>query len=174
MGRGPRSRATRAERRMQKERAASALAHGLPVPTPPPARSRGGDAFSSRPPSSAPPLSGQARPSGALGNRLPLPVKLLGVGLGLLGALYGLTLLRDHKDAVPTHFTPESQAALVVPSPAPATSPSASGSAALLAARVKAATEAINARKLFSAAPNSSAGQPNAAAALLPPEPAVK
>jgi hypothetical protein len=176
MGRGPRSRATRAERRMQKERAASALAHGLPVPTPPPARSRGGDAFSSRPPSSAPPLSGQARPSGALGNRLSLPVKLLGVGLGLLGALYGLTLLRDHKDAVPTHFTPESQAALVVPSPArvASPSPSASSSAALLAARVKAATEAINARKLFSAPASSSAGQPNAAAALLPPEPTVK
>jgi len=28
---------------------------------------------------------------------MPMPVKLLGLGLGLLGLVYGLTLFRDHK-----------------------------------------------------------------------------
>ncbi len=28
---------------------------------------------------------------------MPLAVKLLGLGLGLLGLVYGLTLFRDHK-----------------------------------------------------------------------------
>ncbi len=77
---------------MQKERAASALAHGLPVPTPLPTRIRASDARSSGPPSrllTPVPRSG-----------LPLGVKLLGVALGLLGLLYGLTLFRDHVASV--------------------------------------------------------------------------
>ncbi len=92
MARGPRSRASRAERRMQKERAASALAHGLPVPTPLPTRVRSSDARSSRPPAhllTPVPRSG-----------LPLGVKLLGLVLGLLGLLYGLTVFRDHVSSV--------------------------------------------------------------------------
>src|SRR5882724_9139818 len=122
MGRRPGSRATRAERRMQKERAASALAHGLPVPTPLPTRTRA-ESSSSRPPSSVPPVP---RPSSTPpGRRMPLAVKLLVAGLGLLGALYGLTLLRDHKDADAARapVVPESQAALVPPSTAPIPAP---------------------------------------------------
>ncbi len=180
MGRRPRSRATRAERRMQKERAASALAHGLPVPTPPPARARSSESSSSRPPSSAPPLS---RQSGAPpGRRMPLAVKLLAAGIGLLGALYGLTVLRDHKDVDAAHASavPESQAAL-----APLTSPSSQVAAAsvsasaaapaaempLIAKRVKAVVDALHARKSPGAQPDASAGQPNVAAALIPVAP---
>ncbi len=87
---------------MQKERAASALKHGLPVPTPLPRRARGGESSGARgsPSSSAPPSS--RSPSSAPGNRrMPLAVKLLGVGLALLGVVYGLTLFRDHKAAGP-------------------------------------------------------------------------
>ena len=96
MARAPRSRASRAERRMQKERAASALQRGLPVPTPLPKRAPA----SAAPRSSSSP-SGRARSpaSGSTSSdqRMPLAVKLLGLGLGLLGLVYGLTLFRDHK-----------------------------------------------------------------------------
>lgn len=115
MARGPRSRASRAERRMQKERAASALKHGLPVPTPLPTRARGFGSGSSRP------LSGSASsrtPMPAVPSKgLPLVVKLVGLALGLLGLVYGLTLFRDHRDrasveaAVPASATTASASA---------------------------------------------------------------
>ncbi|HEX3852987.1 MAG TPA: hypothetical protein VHW01_18620 [Polyangiaceae bacterium] len=177
---------------MQKERAASALAHGLPVPTPPPTRTRSTEHSSSRPPSSAPPL---ARPSSAPpGRRMPLAVKLLAGGLGLLVVVYGLTLFRDHKDAdaVRPSSAPESQAALVAPSiapvpashdtlaRAPATIPSvpvaaapASASASAvpmmphLAARMKSLVAKIQSHKADGTA-GTSAVQPNVAAALVP------
>ena len=98
MARGSRSRASRAERRMQKERAASALEHGLPVPTPLPKRVALSAASSARP--SRNPVGRAARPRcgrDVASQRMPLAVKLLGLGLGLLGLVYGLTLLRDHK-----------------------------------------------------------------------------
>jgi hypothetical protein len=93
MPRGPRSRASRAERRMQKERAASALAHGQPVPTPLPSRVRGGDPRSSRWPQGG---AFRTPVPNAPQRGLPLGVKLLGLALGLLGLVYGLTFFRDH------------------------------------------------------------------------------
>jgi len=86
---------------MQKERAASALAHGLPVPPPPPSRARVPDAGGARPSrsSSMPPSVRSGRPPSA-NRRMPLAVKLLGIGLLLLGVIYGLTLFRDrHSEA---------------------------------------------------------------------------
>jgi hypothetical protein len=79
---------------MQKERAASALKHGLPVPTPLPTRLRGSDARSSRPPGT----NSSSRPPPRAG--LPLAVKLVGLALGLLGLVYGLTVFRDHLASV--------------------------------------------------------------------------
>jgi hypothetical protein len=130
---------------------------------------------------------------------MPLAVKLLAAGLGLLGALYGLTLLRDHKDAEAAHVppVPESQAALIPPSAAPVpasvdapgsaalTTPSsqvaaasASGGAAepagtmpLIAKRVKAVVGALHGKKTLGAQPETSAVQPNLAAALVPAAP---
>ncbi|HTA89635.1 MAG TPA: hypothetical protein VK745_08665 [Polyangiaceae bacterium] len=115
MARRSKSRASRAERRLLKERAASALKHGLPVPTPPPARVRVPDVLSSQRSSSNPPsASGFAPPN----RRMPLAVKLLGIGLLLLGVIYGLTLFRDHhSDADAEQAVPE---APVATSPAPA------------------------------------------------------
>ena len=108
MARGSRSRASRAERRSHRERAASALEHGLPVPTEP---KRALNTGSSSPQSSTPPAPfGSLRP-GSSNPRMPLAVKLLALGLGLLGLVYGLTLLRD-RDA-------GSEPALVPPVPAP-------------------------------------------------------
>ena len=113
---------------MQKERAASALKHGLPVPTPLPTRSRGGDAQSSRPS----PSSGQhsfSASSAPRGRSMPLAVKLLALSLVLLGALYGLTRLRDQRSAEPeraaTPNTPKpaaqpNAAAALLPIPASA------------------------------------------------------
>src|SRR4051812_25123850 len=101
-GRRPGSRASRAERRMQKERAASALKHGLPVPTPLPTRARGRDVSSSRPPVSSSSAPSARTPSSAPGaRRMPLAVKLLGLGLLLLGVVYGLTVFRDRQGAEP-------------------------------------------------------------------------
>jgi hypothetical protein len=83
---------------MQKERAASALQRGLPVPTPLPKRVSLSAASGAR--SISTPVSGHRSSSlGApnSGARMPLAVKLLGLGLGLLGLVYGLTLFRDHK-----------------------------------------------------------------------------
>jgi hypothetical protein len=194
MGRRPRSRATRAERRMQKERAASALAHGLPVPTPPPARTRSAEYSSSRPPASG--ALATPRPSSAPpGRRMPLALKLLAGGLGLLAAVYGLTLFRDHKDADAAQppSAPGSHAALGAPSIAPvpaspdalastpvtpsasarwaAASVSASASAMPmmphLAERMKSVVAAIQGHKAQGAS-GTSAAQPNVAAALVP------
>ncbi len=119
MARGPRSRASRAERRMQKERAASALAHGLPVPTPLPTRIRSGEARSSRP---AAHLLTPVPRSG-----LPLGVKLFGLVLGLLGLLYGLTLFRDRVSSV------EASLPSAAPNPVKPLSPGARTNAASLA-----------------------------------------
>ncbi|HEX7453227.1 MAG TPA: hypothetical protein VF294_13120 [Polyangiaceae bacterium] len=179
---------------MQKERAASALAHGLPVPTPPPARTRSAEYSSLRPPASG--ALATPRPSSAPpGRRMPLAVKLLAGGLGLLAAVYGLTLFRDHKDAdaAQPRSAPGSQAALVVPSIAPipaspeplANAPGATSAGAALAAasvsagasampmiphlaeRMKSVVAAIQRHKA-QVAPGTSAAQPNVAAALLP------
>ena len=83
---------------MHKERAASALAHGLPVPPPPPSRARVPDVGAARSArsSSAPPSAAPGRAASA-GRRMPLAVKLLGIGLLLLGVIYGLTLFRDRR-----------------------------------------------------------------------------
>jgi hypothetical protein len=109
MARASRSRASRAERRMQKERAASALQRGLPVPTPLPKRAP----VSAAPRSSSNPAGRGRSPAvgpASSGQRMPLAVKLLGLGLGLLGLVYGLTLFRDHKSppdpaAAPANMT---------------------------------------------------------------------
>ena len=108
---------------MQKERAASALKHGLPVPTPLPTRARGRDASSSRPPASSTPYP--RSPSSAPGaRRMPLAVKLLGLGLLLLGAVYGLTVFRDHKGAEPDRaVAPAAQKPAVQPNAAAALLP---------------------------------------------------
>ncbi len=86
---------------MQKERAASALERGLPVPTPLPKRvsasAAPGARSSSNPPGRGRPLSLSSLGAPGSSQRLPLAVKLLGLGLGLLGLVYGLTLFRDHK-----------------------------------------------------------------------------
>jgi len=101
MARG--SRTSRAERRTQKERAVSALERGLPVATPPSKRVAVGASSPARPTSHAPVPSapGASQP-------IPMAVKLLGLGLGLLALVYGLTLFRDHKSvpgpaAAPAH-----------------------------------------------------------------------
>jgi len=98
MARGSRSRASRAERRMQKERAASALQRGLPVPTPLPKRAAPSAASRVRSSANSPDRarSPSLDPSSS-NQRMPLAVKLLGLGLGLLGLVYGLTLFRDHR-----------------------------------------------------------------------------
>ena len=132
---------------------------------------------------------------------MPLAVKLLMAGLGLLSALYGLTLLRDHKDAdvARAPVVAESQATLVPPSVASAAAPveapasapgvtspgsslapaSASSSASasagtmpLIAKRMKAVVAAL-AHKSPGAQPDTSAAQPNVAAALVPAAPAA-
>jgi hypothetical protein len=79
---------------MQKERAASALERGLPVPTPLPKR-----AAQSAVPRARPNIDSPERGSSPTSSnqRMPLAVKLLGLGLGVLGLVYGLTLFRDHK-----------------------------------------------------------------------------
>ena len=80
---------------MLKERAASALKHGLPVPTPRLPK----QAVEVR--SSAPSLmSSRAVGVSPANRRMPLAVKLLALGLGLLGLVYGLSVFRDHKPSV--------------------------------------------------------------------------
>jgi hypothetical protein len=128
---------------------------------------------------------------------MPLAVKLLLAGVGLLGALYGLTLLRDHKDATSRARRSSPRAKrrschpalhrLKCPASAPGvTSPSsqiaaasASGSASaptgtmpLIAKRMKAVVAAL-AHQPPGAQPDTSAAQPNVAAALVPPAPAA-
>ena len=82
---------------MQKERAASAVANGLPVPTPPPARQRYADGSSSRHASNS---SSPSRSLDALvaSRRLPIALKLLLLVLAILGSIYGMTVFRDHLD----------------------------------------------------------------------------
>jgi len=130
---------------------------------------------------------------------MPLAVKLLALGLALLGAVYGLTLLRDHKDTdvARSQPGPETQAALVAPSLAPIAS-AAPGTAVAVASdaapanaatvapiapastpmvpmitnRVKSVVAAIQARKAPTGQPDASASKPSgAAAALVPPAP---
>lgn len=105
MSRGTRSGASRADRRSHKERAAHALQHGLPVPMPQPKRVPGSAASNARPSSNP---AGQGRPAaaGVSSQRMPLALKLLGLGVGLLGLVYGLTLLRDHKSPPDPALTP--------------------------------------------------------------------
>ena len=104
MAGGTRSRASRAERRLQKERVASALEHGLPAP----ARGRVALSAASGARPSSNPVGRAAGPVGrdVASQRMPLAVKLLGLGLGLLGLVYGLTLLRDHKARSEPALTP--------------------------------------------------------------------
>jgi hypothetical protein len=100
---------------MLKERAASALEHGLPVPASPPARARVPDVGSARAArtSSVPP-SGRS----ASNRRMPLAVKLLGIGLLLLGVIYGLTLFRDRHTELDAVAVPaETDTARVAPGP---------------------------------------------------------
>ena len=111
MARVPRSRASRAERRMQKERAASAIARGLPVPTPLPTRVRGTDSRSSNSPHGGGVLRTPLPSSARASRGLPLGVKLVGLALGLLGLVYGLTLFRDHLASVEAPSAPSAQSA---------------------------------------------------------------
>src|SRR3954467_11503434 len=100
MARGSRSRASRAERRMQKERAERALERGLPVPTPLPTRLGPGAASNSRQNSQSTGSARSSTPRLAGPSRgVPLAIKLIGLGVGLLGLVYGLTVLRDRKSA---------------------------------------------------------------------------
>ena len=112
---------------MQKERAASALKHGLPVPTPLPTRARGRDASSSGPPGSA--VSYSRSPSSPPGaRRMPLAVKLLGLILLLLGALYGVTLFRDYRSAAPERAgAPDTRKPAAQPNAAAALLPAPAG-----------------------------------------------
>jgi pyruvate dehydrogenase E2 component (dihydrolipoamide acetyltransferase) len=136
MARRPGSRASRAERRMLRERAQSAIKHGLPVPVPPPSRAR----VPNVPPSRSPRAPSLASPEPELTNRrMPLAVKLLGGGLLLLGVIYGLTLFRDHRNSADATQPPaETDTSLAVANPAPvrATVPVGSSSVAATAAAV--------------------------------------
>jgi hypothetical protein len=98
---------------MRKERAASATKHGLPVASPPLVH-RPKSAFEGGPALSA--ASRDAEPPNA---RMPLAVKLLGLGLALLGALYGLTRFRDREPTPQPEriqASLESEAAILAPS----------------------------------------------------------
>ena len=113
---------------MQKERAASALKHGLPVPTPLPTRIRTPLPLSSR---------SSSNPAPTDDRRLPIAVKLFGLGLAILGSIYGLTLFRDHQaapepDPAKQRAALESEAAILKPSlvSAPKVPASVSASAA--------------------------------------------
>jgi hypothetical protein len=86
MGRGARNGRSRSERRLSKERAASATTHGLPI-----ALARPGA------PRAVTPSSPTAQAGASPEPGLPVPVKLLGLGLLLLGLVYGLTLLRERR-----------------------------------------------------------------------------
>ena len=109
MGRA-RSRTSRAERRTSKERAASALQHGLPVATPPPPRAIPVSVNSwSEPGLTASPVQDR---------RIPIAVKLLMLALLILGSIYGLTLFRDHRapvERVRPKATLEGEAAVLGP-----------------------------------------------------------
>jgi hypothetical protein len=99
---------------MQRERAASALERGLPAPalTGPPKAVSARAASRAWPSSNPPGGAGRATLSAKNSSeRMPLAVKLLGLGLGLLGLVYGLTLFRDHKSGPPAGTAPASMTA---------------------------------------------------------------
>ena len=75
---------------MLKERAQSAHKHGLPAPPPPTGRQRASELARVGVQAASAARVPVAR------QRMPLFVKLLGLGLGLLAVIYVLTLLRDH------------------------------------------------------------------------------
>lgn len=117
-------RGSRAERRKQKERAASAVKHGLAVALPRPSKRSEPAAEPGRPTPSQ--VAGRAP--------LPLPVKLLGLGLALLGLVYGLTVFRDrrpNRPLAPPEVTLKSEGRILGPaSSAPEVpSPALSGAA---------------------------------------------
>jgi len=97
---------------MQKERAERALQRGLPVPTPLPRRA--GAASSPRQSATPSARGGSSALTQARSSRgLPLAVKLLGLGLGLLGVVYGLTVLRDRGSSAPPSAVPASMSGAV-------------------------------------------------------------
>ena len=109
MGRGARNGRSRSERRLSKERAASATTHGLPI-----ALARPGAPRAVTPPSPTAQAGASPEPG------LPVPLKLLGLGLLLLGLVYGLTLLRErHPTPEPGRIgaTLESEAKILSPTP---------------------------------------------------------
>jgi len=113
MGRGPRARGSRSERRQRNERAASAAERGLPLASAAPARVAAGERASTRD-------RGQGVDAAGSKPRLPVAIKLLGVGLALLIVIYGLTLLRDRPRAPEpgrSQATLESDALSPVPAP---------------------------------------------------------
>ena len=103
---------SRADRRSSKERAASALQHGLPVAAAPPPRPIPDSVSSwSEPSLMASPVQDR---------RVPIAVKLLMLGLLILGSIYGLTLFRDHKapaERARPKATLEGERAILSPSP---------------------------------------------------------
>ena len=112
MGRGPRARGSRSERRQRNERAASAAERGLPLASAAPVRVAAGERASTR-------ERGQGADA-ASKPRLPVAIKLLGVGLALLIVIYGLTLLRDRPRAPEpgrSQATPESETLSQAPAP---------------------------------------------------------
>jgi hypothetical protein len=110
---------------MLKERAASAIKHGLPVPTPAPTRARVPDVVRSRSPGAPPSGSREPAPHE---RRMPLAVKLLGGGLLLLGVIYGLTLFRDHRSEPEATQPPAETDTPVATNPAPVPALAASDS----------------------------------------------
>lgn len=99
---------------MQKERAERALERGLPVPTPLPKRAPVTPGSTSRPNVTSSDRGRLPAASAAsLRQRIPLSVKLLGLGLGLLGLVYGLTVFRDQKPSPQPAASPASLPAAV-------------------------------------------------------------
>lgn|SRR6478735_1466160 len=96
MARGSRSGASRADRRIQRQRVASALEHGLPAPTQL-VKPMFAEPTSSAHPHSTPGVRGESPTTSSTTRHVPLAVKLLGLGFALLGLVYGLTLLRDRR-----------------------------------------------------------------------------
>jgi hypothetical protein len=130
---------------MLKERAASALKHGLPVPTPPPVRARASDAPRSGSTSRPAARSQELAPPNRV---MPLAVKLLAGGLLLLGIVYGLTLFRDHRASTEA-----------VESPAETDSPGAAASSPPTSAVVGSDSPGTNARNVLTPAAQSAAAE---------------
>ena len=108
MARGSRSGASRAERRIQRQRVASALEHGLPAPTQL-VKPMFAEPASGAHPHSTPGVRGETPTTASKTRHIPLAVKLLGFGFALLALVYGLTLLRDRgAQAEPAAVVPDS------------------------------------------------------------------